>query len=87
MECLHQECLSAGTSGAQYFDLLQELVADAAAAAHLVAHGMLTSIMHHIKLQVSLLIQAECGCSLNILGPLNTSDKDPSHAATVLTAR
>ena len=66
---------AAGTAAAEYFDLVEEQVADAAAAAHLVAHDMLTSLMHHIKLHITMLLQAEYGCSLDILGPLNTKDQ------------
>lgn len=73
----------AGTAGAQYFDLVQEQVADAAAASHLVAHDMLTSIMHHIKLHVSLLIQAEYGCSLSVLGAV-TSNKEQGKDARAI---
>lgn len=72
----------AGTSGAEYFDLIDEQVADAGAAAHLVAHDMLTSLMHHIKQHAAMLIQAEYGCSLDILGPLNTN-KEQSKAANI----
>lgn len=73
---------AAGTTAAEYFDLVEELVADAAAAAHLVAHNMLTSLMHHIKLHAAMLLQAEYGCSLNILGPCNTSN-DQTRAASI----
>lgn len=80
--CRQGQCLLAGTSGAEYFDLIEEQVADAGAAAHLVAHGMLTSLMHHIKQHAAMLIQAEYGCSLDILGP-RTSNKNQSKAANV----
>ena len=78
--CQQGQCLLAGTSGAEYFDLMEEQVADAGAAAHLVAHDMLTSLMHHIKQHAAMLIQAEYGCSLDILGPLN-SNEEQSKAA------
>lgn len=61
-------------------------MADAAAAAHLVAHDMLSSLMHHIKLHVTVLIQAEYGCSLDILGSLETN-KDQTKAASIVDMR
>lgn len=44
---------------------------------------MLTSLMHHIKLHVTTLIQAEYGCSLDILRPVNTNMDQTKAASTV----
>ena len=59
--------VAAGPAAAQFFDLLQELVADSAAAMHLVAHDILTIIVAQVKLHVMVLVQAEYGCSLKLL--------------------
>ena len=47
---------------------------------------MLSSLMHHIKLHVTVLIQAEYGCSLDILGSLETN-KDQTKAASIVDMR
>ena len=40
---------------------------DTAVTMHLVAHDMLSSVMHQIKLHTSVLVKAEYGCSLALL--------------------
>ena len=65
-------CVCAGPAGAQYFDLLQEQAGSPAVAGHLVAHDLLSSIVHHISQHVATMVQAEYGCCFgmqHVTGP------------------
>jgi len=72
----------AGPAAAQYFNLLQEQMADTAVTLHLVSHDMLASIMQQVKLHTNVLILAEYGCSLALLDATN-----PGLATSTLTLR
>lgn len=72
----------AGPAAAQYFNLLQEQMADTAVTMHLVSHDMLASIMQQIKLHTNVFIRAEYGCSLALLDAAN-----PGSATNALSLR
>lgn len=72
----------AGPAAAQYFNLLQEQMADTAVTLHLVSHDMLASIMQQIKLHTNVMIRAEYGRSLALLDATN-----PGLATSTLTLR
>lgn len=63
MLCL---CACAGPAAAQYFDLMQEQVADLAVAAHLVVHDLLSGIVYHITQHVRAMVKSEYGCSFEV---------------------
>ena len=59
-------CACAGPAAAQYFDLLQEQVADQAVAAHLVAHDLLSSTVYHIMQHVRAMVISDYGCGFEV---------------------
>lgn len=57
-------------------------MADNAVTMHLVAHNMLSSVMHQIKLHTSVLVRAEYGCTLALLDA-STSGPGSSSVTTM----
>ncbi|KAL0024070.1 hypothetical protein WJX79_002966 [Trebouxia sp. C0005] len=82
LAALLPQASAAGPAAAQYFNLLEEQMADTAVTMHMVSHDMLASVMQQIKLHTNVLVRAEYGCSLALLDATN-----PGSATSALSLR
>lgn len=76
--------MCAGPAAAQYFELLQEQLGNAAVAAHLVAHDMMASILLHVSQHVSAMVRAEYGCNIEALQQTPTQAQNISRATEAM---